>query len=172
MEIETPAPLVPEPTFQPTVAQLERAAALQRFNRLAVYLPLVLFALVGLVLFVLMLINALPNEGSRNTREFLSGIADIALIAAIIPLWLVATVIPIGVIVLLVQMRQRDVSPFRGLQTLLWRIESKVGQLQQKTNELAPKAAAPVIKANAGITFALAWVDQMRHYFRKKENDF
>jgi len=169
MEMETSSPpLVIIPTFQPTVAQLARAAALQRFNRLAVYLPLILFALVGFILLVLMLINALPNEGSSKIREFLSGIADIAVIMAIIPLWLVATAIPIGVIVLFVQMRQRDVSPLRGLQTLLWRIESKVGQLQEKTNELAPKAAAPVITVNARLTFALAWIEQMRHYFRKK----
>lgn len=169
MEMETPSPpLVPEPTFQPTIAQLARAAALRRFNRLTIYLPLILFALVGLALFVLMLINALPNEGSSQTRAFLSGIADMTVIIAIIPLWLVATAIPVGAIVLFVQMRQRDVSPLRGLQTLLWRIESKVGQLQEKTNELAPKAAAPVIKVNAHLTFALAWVDQMRHYFRKK----
>lgn len=171
--VTTEAPVVietPPETYQPTTAQLERAAALRRFNRLAVYLPVLLFALIALILFVLMLINALPNEGSQATRSLLSGLADIILIVTIIPLWLVLTLVPVGAIVLVVQMRQRDISPLRGLQTLFWRIESKLGQVQQKTEEVAPKAAAPVIKVNAQLSFVLTWLDRMRYFFRVNPN--
>ena len=158
--VETP----PTP-YQPTEAQLARAAALKQFNRLAVYLPVTLFAIIVLVLFVLMLINALPAEGSQATRQLLSGLADIILIVTLMPLWLMLTLIPVAVIVLLVQMRQKDVSPLRGLQILLWRVDSKVGQLQAKTEELAPKAAAPVIEANARLTFLSAWLEALKHHF-------
>lgn len=153
--------------YQPTEAQLARAAALRRFNRLAIYVPLILFALIALALFILMLVNALPNEGSQDTRQFLSGLADIIVIVTVIPLWLLITLIPVGAIALFVSMRQRDIRPLRGLQMLFWRIESKVGLVQEKTQEIAPKAAAPVIKANAQLHFVFAWLDQMRHFFRR-----
>lgn len=171
--VTTETPIVVETateTYQPTTAQLERAAALRRFNRLVVYLPVLLFALVTLALFILMLINALPNEGSHNTRQFLSGLADIILIVTIIPLWLVFTLIPVGAIVVFWQMRQRDISPLRGLQTLFWRIESKIGTVQQKTEEVAPKVAQPVINANAKLSFVMTWLDAMRHFFRRRFN--
>lgn len=171
--VTTETPIVVETateTYQPTTVQLERAAALRRFNRLVVYWPVLLFALVALALFTLMLINALPNEGSQNTRQFLSGLADIILIVTIIPLWLVFTLIPVGAIVVFWQMRQRDISPLRGLQTLFWRIESKLGVVQQKTEEVAPKIAQPVINANVKLSFVMAWLDAMRHFFRRKLN--
>lgn len=165
---ENPIVVTPPETYQPTTAQLERAAALRRFNRLAVYLPALLFALVALILFILMLINALPNEGSHNTRQFLSGLADIILIVTIIPLWLVLTLIPVGAVVLVYQMRQRDVAPLRGLQRLFWRIESKLGMVQQKTEEVAPKVAQPVVTANAKLAFVFEWLDQMRYFFSRR----
>ncbi len=157
-------PPTPEP-YQPTEAQLGRAAALKRFNRLTVYLPVTFFALIVLILFVLMLINALPNETSFSTRQLLSGLADIILIVSIIPIWLVLTIIPVGAIAVWVQMRQKDVSPLRGLQILLWRVDSKVGQLKAKTDEVAPKVAAPVVTAHARITFVSAWLNALKRLF-------
>ncbi len=173
--METPTPTVVATTteaepapYVPTAAQLTRAAALRRFNQLYIYLPLTLFALISLALMVLMLVKALPNETSEPTLDFLSGLADIILIGTIVPLWLVASLIPLAAIALFFQMRQKDISPLRGLQILLWRVDSKVAQLQQKTKELSPKAAAPVIQANARLSFIMAWIDQMRHFFRQK----
>ncbi|MCL4871277.1 MAG: hypothetical protein KJ063_20135 [Anaerolineae bacterium] len=161
-----PSPALPEP-YQPTEAQLMRAAARRRFNRWVIYLPISLFALIGLGLFVFMLVNALPDEGSQRSREFLSGLADIILIGALIPLWLAATMVPVGFIALIVQLRRKDMRPLRGLQILLWRIETKLGQLQQKTNELAPKAAAPIINAHARAAFAWGWLNKVGSYFRR-----
>ena len=123
------------------------------------------FTLIALGLFILMLVKALPNETSQSARQLLSGLADIILIVTIIPLWLVLTLIPVGAIAVWVQMRQKDVSPLRGLQILLWRVDSKVGQLKAKTNEVVPKLAAPVVEANARLAFVFAWLDAVKRLF-------
>lgn len=142
----------PKPEYQPTPAQLEREAALRRFNRLFVYLPILFAAVIALfiigLLFWVTLIQ--PGESSRAT---VSGIASSVFILFSLPMTLLCALPTILFIVMFTQMRNKQMAPLKRVQTIFWRLDSLVLKVQTAVNEYTPKAAGVVIKAHAMMAY-------------------
>lgn len=156
--------------YQPSSDQLERAAALQRFNRLYVYLPVAVLGLVGLVLVGLLLWGVFsPNV--TGTRELASGLADVIVILTVIPLLLLCAIVPAAAIGLVVYRRQQPPREHGRFHTLIWRLDTLVAKVQTKTATTLPKAAAPFIKGQAWAAYARTlWTSlktNLRDFFTK-----
>jgi len=149
----TPAQTESQPqAYEPTTDQLARAAALRRFNRLAVYLPLGLAGLVVLALIGLLFWGVLsPNVA--GTREFVSGLADVVIILAIMPLLLLCAVVPLAAVGLVIYRRQQPQREYGRLQPLFWRLDSILDRARNKAEAALPKAANNVISGHARITY-------------------
>ena len=152
------------PPYVPTTAQKGRAAALRRFNWLFVYGPTIFFTLVAAALMIFMLVRALPDDGEAS-RSLISGIADLVIIVSTVPVTILVALVPAAAITIVIQARQRKMAPLQRLQQILWQVESFLGKVQIKVNEIAPKLARPIIQGNA--IFAL-----IKHSTRTIQNLF
>jgi hypothetical protein len=154
------------PTTEPTEAQAERAASLGRFNRLAVYFPLVLFSLVafGIVAVLLYYNLAWPNE---PLRQFTGAVASLVIILGSIPLLLLCAILPLGALFAFVYGRQEGYAPLRRLQHLLWRIDERVAGIRQSVGTAAPKVAEPVIAAHARAAYLRVLLQHAREIVRR-----
>jgi hypothetical protein len=123
----SPRPPAEEP-YQPTPAQLERAAAQRRFNALYVYTPLVIFSLLFVGFLVAMIYFAVVRD---PWRPMVSAVADLLVILAIVPLLLLSALLPAGAIALFVEGRRREWQPYRTIQVLFWRLDSLVARVQR-----------------------------------------
>ncbi len=160
-------------SFIPTAVQQQRAKALKRFNRLAIYLPLGLIATAVLAVLVYLLIIAIwpPFE---DTRLFLSGIADIILILLVLPMVIVFALLLAGTFGGLFYWRQsrRDSAStlqrkYGRLRLLLWKLDQKLTVYYRKVHLLMPKLAQPLIRFNAFSAYVGAWLDQLTKQLRK-----
>ncbi len=162
-----------EPTFEPTAAQLERDQILRRRHRLYVYLPLGVASLIAVTLIVLILIG-LFAPGSQGTVVFISAVADIIIILWIFPVMILTALLPITYVAYFANRRQkRKLNPQTGplayrsrMQVLLWRIQVFMDQARTKTDQIAPKAAEPIIGFNAYMTYFGAWLNIITRPFR------
>ena len=70
--------------FKPSDAQQEREAALKRFNRLYVLMPIILFCVISVLIIAAMIVAVLVMSVTDNVNEelisFISGLADITII--------------------------------------------------------------------------------------------
>lgn len=147
--------------YQPAPEQLERAAALRRFNRLYLYLPLAVFSLAGLVLVGLLLWGVFsPNV--TGTREFASGLADLVVIMTVMPLLLLCALVPAAAIGWLVYRRQQPRQEHGRFQTLFWRLDTLLTRLQATVSTTLPKAAVPVIKGHAWAAYLRALLENLK----------
>lgn len=153
--------------YQPTPEQLERAAALRRFNRLYLYLPLAVFSLAGLVLIGLLLWGVFsPNI--VGTREFASGLADLVVILTTLPLLLLCALVPAGAVGLAVYRRQQPKREHGRFQTLIWRLDALVTKAKDTAATTLPKAAAPLIKGHAWVAYVRTWYETVRQQFTRR----
>lgn len=172
----TSLPPQPEPTvYQPTADQLARDAALRRFNRLYVAVPIGLGVLVALVIIGLFLFLILAPD-SIAAAQYISNLADIVMILGTIPLLVLCAILPIAYLAYLANRRQRRAQqpvisgPMANrsrVQAALWRVESAMDTVKQKTDETAPKVAEPFIYANARFNEAESWLTSIRNAFRR-----
>lgn len=140
---------------------MARAAWLRRFNWLALYLPLGLAGLVGLVLVGLLLWGVLsPNI--TGTREFASGLADIVLIVTIMPLLLLCAIVPLAAIGFAIYRRQQPQREYGRLQPLFWRLDSLLGKVHNKAETALPKAANAVISGHTRMTYWRELIKNLR----------
>lgn len=154
-------------TYQPSPEQLERAFALQRFNRLYVYIPLAVFSLAGLALVGLLLWGVFsPNV--TGTREFASGLADLVVIMTVMPLLLLCAIVPAAAVGLIVYRRQQPKREYGRFHTLLWKLDTLVTKAQDAVSRTMPKAAAPVIKGRAWTAFARTAVENVKKQFTRR----
>ncbi len=166
----TSVPPTQEPTvYQPSADQLARDAALRRFNRLYVALPLTLAIIAALIILGLFvyLIFAPDSEASI---QFISNLADIIIILAIIPMMMMVAIVPLAYLAFVVNHRQnRPREAITGpmanrsrVQGTLWRIDNALGNVKNKTNETAPKISRPFAELNARFEEVDAWQKQLR----------
>lgn len=160
-----------KPPYEPTLEQQARENALRRFNRLTVYLPLTLVALIVLALFVLMLVRVVTHSPESQAYHFLSGLADLILIFTLMPMLLLCAVGPALFGFLLYRANQRRSLPpaeRRGkLQTLFWRLDQMLDTVQAALRDrYLEKAARPLVTGHA---YAAA-VQAVWHYLRKTFN--
>jgi hypothetical protein len=154
------------PEYQPSAAQLERNAALRRFNRLFVYLPAVFVAVIALVVLGLLFWVTLIQPGD-NSRETVSGIASAVVILASLPMMLLCALPSALFIGLYMQGRKREMAPIRRLQTIFWRIDNLVLRLQSAVNGTTPKVAGVVIKGHAAVMFVRNLVNQFINLLKR-----
>lgn len=175
MRIPTPAaPDVP-PANPPTPAQLEREAALRRFNRLYVYAPMILATLLVVGLLLYLLWQTLSQSPESPIYGLLSGLADLLLIFALLPMMLLCAIGPAATVLLLRQMyRQTQLEPDlrRGrLQTLFWRLDRLLTQVQtQLRDSYLEKIASPVIRGHAFLAALNALGRFIQNWFRPSKN--
>lgn len=153
--------------YQPSPEQLERAAALQRFNRLYVYIPLAVFSLAAVALVTLMLWGVFsPNV--VGTREFVSGLADLVVIMTVMPLLLLCLIGPAAAVGLVVYRRQQPKREHGRFHILLWRLDALVTKAQDAISATTPKAAAPVIKGYAWMAFMQTLLENVKKQFTRR----
>lgn len=146
--------------YEPTVEQAQRASSLRKFNILFVYVPMALVGTISLGLIIFMLIVAVrpPND---EALLFISGLADAALIIAILPV----VVVGIAVLGLVAygysRARQSGTAPIRQTQRLFWRMDNVVGRLGTRTNRIANDIARPFISVNGTITYIKVFINQL-----------
>lgn len=153
-------------TNGPTEAQAERAASLKQFNRLAVYLPLLLFALVALGLVAVLLYYNLVWS-NEPLRRFTGALANLIIILGSIPLLLLCAILPLGVLFGYVYGRRQGQAPLQRLQRLLWGIDNRVGGMQRQVEAVAPQAAAPLIAAHARAAYLSTLLQRIRQIVRR-----
>ena len=156
-------------SFVPTAVQLERAKALKRFILWVIYFPVGLVTTAVLALFIYLLFVAV-RPPYPDSRLFLSGIADVILILALLPLTLIFGLLLLGMVGGLVYWRnsrnQGDSpslqSKYGRLRLLLWKVDQKLSNIYRRADELLPRIAAPVIQFNAVIAHLNSWLGQFR----------
>lgn len=146
---------------QPTAEQLARLARRNRFNRLFVYLPVGLVALLwlGLVLGLLWLTIVgswfAMDTNQEYYRALVSGVADAFTILMLSPL-LVLCAIPIVLAAGLIVYRRRrkgDREPGPESLPIMWRIENVVSSVRSRVDGTTPKVAQPIINAYGAVTY-------------------
>lgn len=158
--------------FQPSQAQKERRAALHRFNRLYVYLPLGLITAVALLVIILFLVGIFA-PGLTGAAEFASGLADITIILFSIPMMLLCAVGPLSLagIYSVSRNRRKQGKPRMDdggrMQQLFWQIDNLVQRAQTKTGEISPQIARPIIQANAFVAYLHAFLKQIKSYLKR-----
>ncbi len=170
----------PPPTeqieYHPSEEQFARDAELRRFNRFYLYLPLGIVILIALVLIGLLTVGVFATGNPKNLI-FVSALADIIVILGIIPMLVIMAILPIAYLGYLVNKRQkRKQNPQTGplayrsrVQIFLWRLDSFSRKIQYKTKDFAPKAAEPIIKANATITYLQEWPKILKKQISRSE---
>lgn len=149
-----------EESYKPTQEQAERAAALRRFNLLFVYGPVGLISAIVLGLVILLLIVVL-NPPSDGALLFISGLADAALVIALLPIVIIGAALLSLIAYSYYRARQRGMAPIRQTQRLLWRMDVVVGKLRDLTKETASKVARPFILANSYAVYMKALAYQV-----------
>ena len=164
--------------YQPTERQLARAAALRRFNWFFIYAPLILGAVIVLLLFGWMMWQSFAPQQMEWTRTFYSGVADIVLIFVMLPMMLICAIGPLALIGLGAfyynrRQEQKNATepapPVGKLQLLLWKVDAFLDTIGQKSSELLPKVARPVIQFNAVLAYIESWFKQIRALFSRNE---
>jgi len=155
-----------EQEYQPTSSQLERAAAIRKFNFRVVYLPIGLISLVTLIAVLALLYLALfpPNDG---TLETISGMADAATILGIVPLLVLCAIFPTLAIVATVQGKRRGLAPIRQLQLLLWRLDGGIGSGKQAISRFAQKLANLFITIQGAFAFIRTFLHRAARLFKQ-----
>jgi hypothetical protein len=166
METADNITIPPKQKIEPTSSQLERAAAIRRFNTLYIYMPIGLgaFLVVGLVILLLIAVLASP---ALQTLLTVSAVADIVVIAWIIPTMVACAILPSLFIFLTVQGRQRGSAPIRQLQLLMWRADNILWTVREKVNDIAPRVANPFIRAHAAAAYVSALFKNILRIFSR-----
>lgn len=171
-----PPPGTNPPPFEPSAEQLARERELRRFNRLAVYLPLGLLALAGIVVVVLLLIGVFsPNI--TGTEAFISALADIIIILWIMPMLVLMALLIIGYVAWRLNRRQqRKLLPpdslqlrYGRLQPLLWRAQSLLNRASVQVDQKADMVTNQVIRSKGRVAYVDAWVDILTRPFRRND---
>ena len=149
-----------EQSHEPTKEQAERAADLRRFNLLFVYGPIGLITAIVLGLVIVLLIVAL-NPPSDEALLFISGLADVALVIALLPFLIIGAAL-LGLIAYgYVRARQQGMAPVRQTQRLLWRMDNVVGRLRGRTEETALQVARPFISVHSIVAYIKTLINQV-----------
>ncbi len=142
--------------YQPTPEQKARATALQRFHQLYLYIPLAVLGTPIIVTFALLIWLATGGDEAAVWQGYVSSIADMVIILTTLPLMFMCAMLPIGAIVLMVQGREKGWQPIGRLQTLLWRLESRLDGVRDRVDRYAPAVAERSITGRGWVTYILA----------------
>jgi hypothetical protein len=173
-----------QPSYKPTEAQRDRAAARRRFNRLYIYTPILLMTAVALILVGLMVWSVFTPEGAEHAA-FLSGLADIILILILLPqvvIWGAVVALPIAFWVKRYQERRKPpsadqvyVRQYGRFRILFWQIDHHLDNLHHLlTHRILPAIVNPIIashKFGAALkTWLQAWYNTLVDIFVRPNN--
>lgn len=165
---------------QPTAEQLARRQSRRRFNRLYVYLPLVLVALLwlGLILGMLWLSVAgrwfAMDTNQVYYRSLISGVADAFAIIMLMPLLLLCALPTAAFVGLFFYQRQRKKAKAQQGESLpiLWRVENAVSSVRATTDRVTPKLADPVITAHATVAYVRIFLRRLKEIITEEINRY
>jgi len=160
LQMETQEFTQHEIQYEPSAEQTERAAKLRRFNLLYVYLPIGLISAVTIVTVAILLIVAIVQP-SVESLLWLSGLADIALVIAMLPIIVIGAVIIALIGYTFTQARRREMAPIRQSQRLLWRMDNVVGRLRVRTDDVAAVIAQPFFKVHGAMAYVRTLATQI-----------
>lgn len=171
----------PEPyvrtTYVPTAEQLARDAELQRYNKRAVIIPVVIAAAIALILFILLFVIAFGLRETGQAREFIAGMSALTIILMAIPLIFLMTIMPIAYLAWWANRRQqRKLYPETGpmayrsrLQILLWQIDSFLAQAQVQIARGSDAVTKPLIRAHELWAYGEGFVKGVDENFTRSE---
>lgn len=164
----------------PTAEQQARRLALRRFNRLAVYLPMGLLALLWLSLILGMLWLTVAGSWFNvdTNREYyrglISGVADAFTVIMLAPLLLLCALPLIGAVAFVIWRRQRRKAQPAGAEKLplFWRVENIVSALRARVDTTMPKVARPVISTHAMSAYVRTLLAQIKEIVSREINRY
>ncbi len=149
------------PAYLPTPEQLERAAALRRFNKLYVYLPMSIFSSIAIFAAITLFWGAFA-VGSEQTVSFISALADITVILATIPLTLLCAILPLAAIAFYFNGRSTPKQEYGRTQIFLWQINNFINKAGDKINETAPKLIKPITALHGLSSYISSFIKRVR----------
>lgn len=171
------APVAPAPTglraYRPNDEQIARAKAARRFRRLVVYLPIALVFLIIFAFSTFLLTQAIwpANEG---TRSLFSGLADLLLILAMLPLLIIFLLLQVGTLIGLMQWYTRRrpqpdtaVKQYGYVRVLLWRVETAVVNANSYVNKGSRRVADWTIQFASRLARIETWLEQIKQWLMR-----
>ncbi len=163
--------------YSPSREQLERERALQRYNRLFIYVPVGIAALIATFLFGLMLVGIFA-PGLVGAEEFLSGLADTILVLWLIPMLLLCSIVPLAYFAYLVNRRQRrnmlpPDSPqlqHSRVQMVMWQAQDIVDRAEQSTERLSDRIGQPFISLGTIAAYVFSWLTILTRPLRRENH--
>ena len=143
--------------YLPTPEQLERKAALRRFNRLYLYLPMGIFSAVAIITAIALFWGAFSPDSTQR-RVFISAVADIVVILATIPLILIFTAFVGGAVAAYFYMRSLPKQENGRVHIFLWQINNGINKVANKTDEIAPKLTKPITASHGVHSYLSSFV--------------
>lgn len=143
-----PSSVRPQTDLHPTTLQGNREAALRRFNRLYVYLPIIATTILTLLVAFWLLWQTIisgwfTESNVAESRALVSGLADTLVFVFMLPCALLCPALPIGLFAGIFYARKQGVAPINRLQHLLWRLQNLLvtihDQLSHVTSQIAHK---------------------------------
>ena len=129
--------------YLPTPEQLERKAALRRFDKLYVYLPMGIFTAIAIIAAIALFWGAFA-VGSVDSLSFISALADITVILATIPLILTFTALVGAAVAAYFYARSLPKQKNGRVHVFLWQLNNGINKVGNKTDEIAPKLIKPI----------------------------
>ena len=126
--------------------QAERAGALQRFNRLYVYLPIGLMGLIMLLLVGWLSWRTIfapffaVERSNSQLLPLMSGLADGIFVLLTVPLFLLMLIMPALLTAGIFYLRYNQRTPLKTLQRKMWGLETRLHQLHQKSTIISEKS--------------------------------
>jgi hypothetical protein len=164
--------------YQPSAEQLNRNEALKRFNRLYVIVPVAIAAVIALALIIALTVFAfLPNN--VETRRFISGLADIVIILATLPMTLLCAVLPVAYVAIALNRRQQrrlypQMWPMASggrIQLFLWWLQSQLDLVQASIESGSTVLANKVMKVHERFQYYSTFGERLRRNFLGDKDD-
>lgn len=175
-------PQIAQPSYGPvpTADQIARKAARKRFNRLYVYLPLGIIALVWLLLIVGLIWLTVAGRwfhvdtSQEYYRSLVSGVADAFLVLMLLPFMIVCAVPPVAAIGFVVwrHRRQKAQPDSYGKLPLFWRLDNVVTRVRSAAAASTPKLANPVITVHSTASYLRTLLQEIRKTFSREINRY
>jgi hypothetical protein len=140
--------------------------ALHRFNGLFVYVPLALLGIATLATVIWLMWTTLAGPTAEVARVDVSAVADLIIIASVLPLTLACLLLPGLAIGLTIYDKEREMSRIEWLQRKLWRVEDGVDWVQGHVAETTPRLARPITTLNGWVAYGRTVAARLWHILR------